>query len=249
MNKDPAGDGTDEIVAEERPREPVFNVPMIVVLLIGACTAMYLIEAYALTDEQYFGLLIRAAFVPIRYSGKFDLDIYAFTTPFTYSFLHGSLPHLAINMIWLAAFGTPLANRLGNLRFLLFWAATAAAAAALHYVLHPLDQAPQIGASGAISGMMGAAARLGFRINRAAGRPSFDGPLLPIAAVFGSRPVVAFLTVWMAINLVTGLVGLAPGIDDRIAWEAHVGGFAAGFFGIGYFLGRTLRFPQGPTPD
>lgn len=230
-----------ESAARERPHEPVFNVPAVVVLLIGACAAIYLVQSYVLADNQYFALLVRAAFIPIRYSGRFALDVYAFTTPFTYAFLHGSFAHLAVNMIWLAAFGSPLANRLGSVRFLLFWMATALAAAALHYVLHPLDQAPLVGASGAISGMMGAAARFGFRTSRSAGKPSFDGPLLPIGDVLRSRTVMTFLAVWMVINLVTGLIGFAPGVEDRIAWEAHIGGFAAGFFGIASFVGKGAR--------
>src|SRR5262245_18993752 len=102
-----------------RKHEPVFNMPGVILLLIAACAILYFWPAYFLTDQQYLGLLARGAFVPIRYSGQFELDIYAFTTPFTYAFMHGSLAYLAVNMIWLAAFGTPLANRLGNGRFLL----------------------------------------------------------------------------------------------------------------------------------
>jgi membrane associated rhomboid family serine protease len=238
MNQEKDNGGS---AASERAREPVFNMPAVVVLLIGVCAAVYLVQNYALSDNQYFGLLLRGAFIPIRYSGQFELDLYAFTTPLSYAFLHGSFAHLAVNMIWLAAFGTPLANRLGNTRFLLFWMVTALAAAGLHYVLHPLDQAPLVGASGAISGMMGAAARFGFRTSRAAGTSSFDGPLLPFADVLRSRTVVTFLAVWMVINLVTGLIGFAPGVEDRIAWEAHIGGFAAGFFGVGFFLGKGTR--------
>jgi membrane associated rhomboid family serine protease len=47
----------------------------------------------------------------------------------------------------------------------------------------------------------------------------------------------------MAINLVTGLVGFAPGVEDRIAWEAHVGGFLAGFFGVSLFDRQPPRNP------
>lgn len=224
-------------------REPVFNLPPVVVLLIGLCVLVYIVQDYALTEQQYLALLVRGAFIPIRYSGQFELDVFAFTTPFTYAFMHGSLAHLAVNMIWLAAFGSPLANRLGNRRFLLFWAATSLAAVGLHYVLHPLDQAPLVGASGALSGMMGAAARFGFRTNRASGKPSFIGPLLPFAEVFRSRAAMTFLAVWMVINLVTGLVGVA-GVN-QIAWEAHIGGFLAGFLGIGYFVERPGPRPHG----
>lgn len=237
------GDHEDDFRQLQDERQPVFNVPAIVVALTATCIVVHLVRLYVLTIEQDIGLLLRAAFIPIRYSGQFDLDVYAFTSPFTYTVLHGSVVHLSINMIWLAAFGSPLANRLGVGRFLLFWAVTGIAAAATHYVLHMADQSPLIGASGAISGMMGAAARFGFRASRAAGRSAFDGPLLKASTALGMRSVVTFLAVWMAINLVTGLVGLGAGAD-RIAWEAHVGGFVVGFFGIAVFVPRRRSAPQ-----
>lgn len=229
--------GAPEIMAERR--EPVFNMPDVVIAIIGACVAIHLIRVYLLSPDQDVWLLIRAAFIPVRYSGQYDLDIYAFTSPLTYAFLHGGFTHLIINMVWLAAFGSPLANRLGALRFSAFFAVTALAAVALHYVLHPLDQAPLVGASGAISGMMGAAARFSFQIDRSHGRPAFAGAPLPIRDVFRSRTAMTFLGVWMIINLVTGVAGFAPGVDNQIAWEAHIGGFLAGFLGIRFFDRKT----------
>ena len=222
-------------------REPVFNLPPVVLSLIAICVVVYLVQAYVLSPTQYIFLLVYGAFIPIRYSGQFALELAAFTSPFTYAFLHGSAAHLIVNMIWLAAFGSPLANRLGALRFLLFWVVASLCSVALHYALHRFDQTPLVGASGAISGMMGAAARFGFRIDRSGGRPAFSGTVLPITVCLRSRAVVAFLAIWMAINLVTGLIGLGPGMDDQIAWEAHIGGFLAGFFGIGAFDPKRRR--------
>nr|MBA3446535.1 rhomboid family intramembrane serine protease [Pseudaminobacter sp.] len=164
---------TVEADAAPARREPMFNLPRIVLMAIVVCAAVHLLRVYGLDADQDFELLVRAAFIPIRYSGRFDIEIYAFSSPISYAFLHGGMAHLAVNMVWLAAFGSPLANRLGAIRFALFWVGTAGAAAALHYVLHPLDQSPLVGASGAISGMMGAAARFGFRIDRSTGRPAF----------------------------------------------------------------------------
>jgi membrane associated rhomboid family serine protease len=216
-------------------REPVFNLPSIVLLAVAICVGVHLLRLYVLTPQQDLALLVRAAFIPIRYSGQYELDIYAFTSPFTYAFLHGSFAHLIVNMIWLAAFGSPLANRLGPARFALFWAVCGLAAVALHYSVHQLDPSPVIGASGAIAGMMGAAARFGFVIDRSSGKAAFSGEPLPVKMVFRSRTVMTFLIVWMVINFVTGVVSFMPGVSDRIAWEAHVGGFVVGFFGIQFF--------------
>lgn len=235
----------DSMTAPEEPRrEPVFNIPPVVLAAIAICVGVHLVRVYLLSADQDLDLLIRTAFVPIRYSGAFDLDIYAFTSPVTYAFLHGGFAHLAVNMVWLAAFGSPLANRLGALRFSLFWVVTGIAAVALHFVLHHLDQAPLVGASGAISGMMGAAARFGFRMDRSQGRAAFLGEPLPISVVLRSRSVVTFLGAWMIVNLITGLVGFTPGVDSPIAWEAHVGGFLAGFLGIRLFTGTRRRIPS-----
>ncbi len=221
-------------------REPVFNMPAVVLGIIALCVGVHLVRSYWLTADEDFAVLIRAAFIPIRYSGRFEMDVWALTSPFTYTFLHGGVTHLAVNMVWLAAFGSPLANRFGALRFSLFFAATGLAAAFFFWAIHPLGQAPLVGASGSISGMMGAAARFGFQIDRSSGQAAFAGAPLPFSQVLRSRAVVAFLGVWMVINLVTGLAGFAPGVDDQIAWEAHIGGFLAGFFGLRLFdRGRT----------
>ncbi len=216
-------------------REPMFNMPPVVLAIIALCIGVHLVRTYWLTPAQDFALLIRTAFIPIRYSGRYVLDFYAFSSPFTYEFLHGGVAHLAVNMVWLAAFGAPLANRLGSARFALFFALTGVAAAFFFWAIHPLAEAPLVGASGSISGMMGAAARLGFRIDRSSGKAAFAGRPLPFSEVVRSRTVVTFLGVWMIINLVTGLIGFAPGVSDQIAWEAHIGGFLAGFFGLRLF--------------
>ena len=211
----------------------MFNLPAVVLAIIGLCVAVYLAQTYVLNRDQQLTLLYDAAFIPVLYTGAVRFRrVHPVTRPFTYTFLHGSLAHVAVNMVWLAAFGSPLANRFGAVRFALFFAATGLAAAALFWVIHPFMEVPLVGASGAISGMMGAAARFGFRIDRSRGQAAFAGMPLPFREVFRSRSVVTFLAVWMIINLVTGLVGLGAGGAEQIAWEAHIGGFVVGFFGI-----------------
>lgn len=242
-------DETPRDAAHEPPVEtyqPVFNLAGVVTALIGIQVAIHALRVYILSDEQDYWTIVHGAFVPGLYGGGIDTGLYGWTAPITYSLLHASLPHLAINMIWLAAFGSPLANRIGTVRFLAFWVATALAAAGLHYVFHNSEMVPMVGASGAISGMMGAAARFAFRIDRNGPRPAFAGPVLPVAIVMRQRSVVTFLAVWFAINLVTGILGFMPGQEGSIAWEAHVGGFVAGFFGVGLFDAVKGRRPNGP---
>jgi membrane associated rhomboid family serine protease len=247
QNQPEAGPDAEQ---EPRRREPVFNMPGVVIAFIAICVVAYFVMTYLLDEEQYFWLLLHAAFIPILYSGQLPVEFLPIAGPVTYSLLHGSIAHLAVNMIWLAAFGSPLANRIGAMRFILFWIVTSIAAAGLHYILYMTSQAPLIGASGAISGMMGAAARFGFRIDRSSGQPAFGGPVLPISMVLRMRGTVAFLAVWMVINIVTGLYGIVPGEESQIAWEAHIGGFVVGFFFVSSFdRPNRVRGRHGDDPQ
>lgn len=228
-------DTRDAELAARRPqRERAFNIPTVVAALAAILVGIHLVRTFILTPDQDFELLVRAAFIPIRYTGGYDFEIYAVTSPVTYALLHGGFEHLIVNLIWMVAFGSPLAQRLGVARFLVFSLAATLSAVLLHFVLHSHAQTPLIGASGAIAGMMGAAARFGFRIDRRGGMPGFAGPVLPISAVLRQRGVLIFLLVWLAMNLVTGIFSQTAD-GGGIAWEAHVGGFLLGFFGIGLF--------------
>lgn len=221
--------------AEEQRREPVFNLPPVVLAVIGICALVYLVQQYVLNDAQQMTLLYDGAFIPVLYTGQYGFDWFLFTRPFTYAFMHGSWAHLLVNMVWLVAFGPPLANRLGALRFMLFYAVTGLAAVALFWALHPHGDVPLVGASGAISGIMGAAARYGFRVDRSPGKSGFAGEPLPIPVVLRSRGILVFLGMLMLANFAIGLLGFTPGFDGQVAWEAHIGGLIAGFFGLWFF--------------
>jgi membrane associated rhomboid family serine protease len=236
----------DELAEQEH--EPFFNLSGTILFLIALCVAVHLFRLYLLTPHEDMAFVVDTAFIPARYTGPYALDLYAFTSPITYAFLHGGWMHLIVNMIWLAAFGSPLAYRLGPGRLLAFWVFTSLAAALFHFLAHPDSVVPVIGASGAISGMMGAASRFGFRMERLDGRPAFAGRMLSIFEALRSRAVLAFLAVWMIVNLVAGLGFMSPGMTNPIAWEAHIGGFLAGFFCLAPFVGRAPD-PWGDDPQ
>jgi len=234
----------EQPMEEARPqrREPMLNLPGIIVALIALCALIHLGRTYFLTSAGDFWVVLHFAFIPLRYSGGYELDVYAFMAPVTYSLLHGNAPHLIVNMIWLAAFGSPLANRIGTVRFILFWVATSVAAVGLHYVLHAEDVTPLVGASGAISGMMGAAARYLFQVDRRLRRPAFSGAIRSVPDVFRSRSALTFLGVWLAVNFLMAFGFGAPSDGGSVAWEAHIGGFLAGFLTIRLFDRRPGRF-------
>lgn len=242
----PVSDSRNNNSGGQGGTQPVFNMPPVVVAIIGLCAVVYITQTYLLSDQQYVWFLLNFAFIPQRFSlaGGF-FDPFAWLTAVTYSFMHGGFAHLAVNSVWFAAFGSPLAGRIGTRKFLLFWVLTSIIAAFTHYALYPDSNIPLVGASGAISGMMGAAARFGFRrvtYYSRTGReaPAFGGPLLSVAQTLQNKTVLTFVGFWLIINVITGVYGVAPGELSGIAWEAHIGGFVAGFFGIALLLrGRS----------
>jgi membrane associated rhomboid family serine protease len=153
----------------------------------------------------------------------------------SYAFLHGSWTHLLINGVWLLAFGTAVARRFEARRFLLFLVVTAIGGAIGHLLSRPDEFIPMIGASAAISGCMAAAIRFVFQPGaplgplRAPEEFAYRLPALPLGEALRDSRVLTFLAVWFGINLLTGVGGVALGMEDTaIAWEAHVGGFLTG---------------------
>jgi membrane associated rhomboid family serine protease len=233
---------------EQPRRERMFNVPLVVVALIAVLAGVHAFLFLALTAEQTTEILLLFAFIPARYDasvlpdivwpGGWGADIWTFVT---YALIHGDLTHLVFNAVWLLAFGSPVARRFGPLRFLAFMATTAAAGAAVHLVTHFGELLPMIGASAAISGAMAAATRFAFQRGGPLalwrdGDEAYRVPAAPLASCLRDARVLAFLLVWFGVNLLFGLgsIGL-PGIEQAIAWQAHIGGFLAGLLAFAAF--------------
>lgn len=227
--------------------EPIFNVPPVVTAIVAVLAIIHGIRDVVLTPETDDEVLRLFAFVPLRYGGS-DLsdaswpggvaaDAWTFVT---YALLHGSWLHLGLNVVWLLAFGTPVARRFGPLRFLGFFALTAAAGALVH--LFAGMPVPVIGASAAISGFMAASMRFAFAgsgPSSCVGRDDAEAyrvPALPLMAVLRNGRVLAFLGVWFGLNLLFGLGSLSiDGGEQAIAWQAHIGGFVAGLLAFAAF--------------
>ena len=223
-------------------REPILNVPSIVVVLLAVLGAVHALREWVLSlpDDQM--LLLTFAFIPARYEstlllggilpGGFGAQIWTF---FTYALLHADLTHLGFNSLWLLAFGSPVARRFGAVRFIAFVMVTVAAGALAHLVTHPGARIVMIGASAAVSGMMGAAARFAFQPGgsldfwRSPGGDPDRIPAAPLGVALRNPRVITFVAVWFGLNLLFGLGSLPiAGFDHNIAWEAHAGGFLAG---------------------
>jgi membrane associated rhomboid family serine protease len=226
--------------------EPVFNAPRVVLAAIAALCAVHLIREFWLSDASDQTLLLATAFIPARYAGAAlpGGDIAKATSFLTHALLHGDFTHLAVNCGWLLAFGAIVARRIDGLRFLLLSALSAVAGAALFLVSNWGLLQPMVGASGAISGLMGAAVRFMFLPTPQRWmRPGGDASDLPPAMTLGelARDSRARMMIgsWLVLNLVFGLLLGHVLSAGGIAWEAHLGGFFAGLLAFPWFDHRA----------
>jgi membrane associated rhomboid family serine protease len=230
-------------------REPVFNIPPVVIALVAALALIHLVRVVLLSDQQDIELMLLFAFIPARYDsavvlggqlpGGFPAEIWSFVT---YAFLHASWMHLAVNTIWLLPFGSAVARRFGATQFMLFFAVTAAAGAVAQLAAHVGQQFTMVGASAAISGTMAAAMRFAFQRGGPLGfwrdteESAYRVPALPLSGLWHDPRVLAFVAVWFGVNLLFGAGSLS--LEDAgqpVAWQAHIGGFLAGLFLFGFF--------------
>ena len=245
-------------------RERMLNVPAVVVALLVVLGVIQALLMLVLTAEQTTELLLLFAFIPARYDasvlpdvawpGGWAADIWTFVT---YALIHADFSHLIFNAVWFLAFGSPVAQRFGWLRFLAFMAVAAAAGAAVHLVTHFGELLPMVGASAAISGAMAAATRFAFQRGGPLGlwRDPAEAcrvPAAPLATSLRDPRVLAFLLVWFGVNILFGVFSLGmPGVEQAIAWQAHIGGFLVGLFAFVVFdpVPRSTGFDSGKGPD
>jgi membrane associated rhomboid family serine protease len=221
-----------------RDDNPIRSRPVVTVALIVLCTLVFLWQLSLSANGQQqaaylFGLIPAVLFGNAQLEGQW---IPAGATIITSMFLHGGWLHLIGNMLYLWIFGDNIEDRLGRGRFVVFYLACGAVAALGQGVADPRSEVPMIGASGAISGVLGA-----YLV------------LYPRAKVLVLLPLVIFVTtvrvpalvvlgIWFAGQLLSSLVA-APGSGGGVAFAAHVGGFVAGVVLIRLFL-RDRRRPR-----
>ena len=211
--------------------EPIFNMPPVVFNLLMAMLIVF-VGSISFGAASFSWTLYYLGFIPARYAlgpESAPLGWLGLIWPFfTHLFVHGGALHLLVNSVWLLAFGSALARRMGTWPFLGFYFACGIGGALLHLVLHFGEAIPVVGASGAISGCMGGAIRLMFS-------PSAQffvvrGTALGQVAPIWDRRVLTFTTIWLVINYLfgSGIVPMPGAEGQSIAWEAHVGGYVSG---------------------
>jgi membrane associated rhomboid family serine protease len=218
---------------------PSRHTPYVVYTVIGLCVLTFLWQLGLGQDGMQ-----RAAFglglIPGVVTGSAQLApdlrlVPAWSTFVTSMFLHGSFLHLAGNLLYLWIFGNNIENRLGHLGFLVFYLASGVAAAAAQIAPEPGSTVPMIGASGAISGVLGAYLVLYPR--------SRVVVFIPISFML-LHEVRAFwlLVIWFAVQLISAVGGPA---GAGVAWWAHIGGFVAGAVVALPLVQRRRRGPWG----
>ncbi|MFI4972905.1 MAG: rhomboid family intramembrane serine protease [Caulobacterales bacterium] len=207
----------DPFERADRTREPIFNAPWTLAALCIGLVALYLAQRLLMTDDQVVRL-------GLSHSG---LAAGRWMTLFTALFLHGSWPHVLMNSAAVLAFGPPAARLLGTgprgaVCFFGFYLTCGVVAGLGCLAVTPFGDSPLIGASGAVSGLLGAASRMMER------RGHLGPPW--------GRTVFGTAVAWIVVNVVLGVSGLTPGaVGIQVAWQAHLAGYAAGLFLIGPF--------------
>ena len=222
--------------------EPALNVPKVVIGVAALLAAIQVLRGL-LPDDLDLTFLLALAFIPARYSGAaLELPggyLTAVTSFVTYMVVHASWVHLMVNLLWMLAFGSAVARRMGALDFLIFSVLCGIAGAITHLMFHYGDMAPVVGASAAISGQMAGALRFFFQGTKRLGprRPDFaNAPLMTLRQTFSDKRMIAFLVFWAGINAYFGLSSIRiAGEEGGIAWEAHIGGFLCGLLIFGAF--------------
>ncbi len=217
---------------------PTTRRPVVTVTLIALCVVTFLWQIGQGArgfERTVYGL----GMIPAVLTGRAELVpelvmVAPWMTLFTSMFLHGGWMHLIGNMLYLWIFGNNVEDRLGHGGFLAFYLASGLAAAALQILPDPAAETPMVGASGAISGVLGA-----YLVFFPRARVLV---LIPVGFLFVyTLPAGWLLGFWFLFQILSALG--TPASAGGVAWWAHIGGFAFGAL-VAFFLKRSPRRPR-----
>ncbi len=210
------------------------GIPFVNITLIAVCILVFIYEYSLGTGLNAFinayGLIPANVFAPGFTLGE---RIYPF---FSSMFLHGGWLHLIGNVLFLYIFGGNVESRMGHAGYLAFYLVCGFAAAVMQYVTNVNSVIPMVGASGAISGVLGAYITL-FPRSR----------ILTLVLIFFfvqlvHIPAAAFIFIWFIIQFLSGVSSLGQvGDTGGVAFWAHIGGFVAGLILVRFFVRGGLR--------
>jgi membrane associated rhomboid family serine protease len=224
-----------------KDENPTELVPIVTVLLIVADVAVWLfVQGAGLSYPALQEAVCAYGAIPAELMGRGPVDpricpvgispTAGWLSLFTSMFLHGGWGHLIGNMVFLWVFGNNVEDSMGHLRFVAFYLLTGLAAGLAHVLLNASSAVPTVGASGAISGVMGGYVLLYPR--------AVVHVLMPYFLVV-RMPAYVVLGYWIVLQVLLGLAE-GPGTGGGVAFWAHVGGFVAGFALIKVFARAEL---------
>lgn len=215
---------------------PTERTPAVTVAFIVACSLVFLYQS-SLGSASGETFVYQYGAIPSIVFGQASLPreiatIPAYATILTSMFLHGSWMHLIGNMLYLWVFGNNIEDVMGHGRFIVFYVGCGILAALSHALTDPTSTVPMVGASGAISGVLGAYLLL-FPHAR----------VLLLAPVVGTTYVPAGLVLgfWFVMQVLSGGANLGSQ-GGGVAFFAHIGGFVVGMLLIGFFKRPEVRF-------
>jgi membrane associated rhomboid family serine protease len=231
---------------------PTQTFPLVTVLLIAVNVLVYLYEfflgfpaqptraAAAAADRAYQAFIYEFGLIPCRLGDACPPHLStalagapaAWLTVFTSMFVHGGLFHVGGNMLYLWIFGNNVEDTMGRGRFLAFYTLCGVTAALAQYLGSPRSDVPMVGASGAISGTLGAYLVL------------FPHARVWTLVIFGffvrlvPVPALLVLGFWIVVQLVNSAITFGSEARGGVAFLAHVGGFVAGMALVPLFRQR-----------
>ena len=208
-----------------RDKNPTQRAPIVTVALIVVNVAVFVYEVGLGGRLEHFFYafgVVPADIVGSLASGTFNPG--AIIALFTSMFLHGGWLHLGGNMLFLWIFGDNVEDKLGHFRFLVFYFLCGLVASTLHIFISPHSTTPTVGASGAISGVLGAYLFMFPRARVVTLIPIF------IFIQIAELPALFVLGFWFVMQFFNGLLALGyeTGGMGGVAWWEHIGGFVSG---------------------
>jgi len=215
---------------------PTERFPFITIGIIAINILVYIWELVSPAGERY--IIYTYGAIPSEIlSLEKTRALHPAATVFSSMFLHGGLLHIGGNMLYLWIFGNNIEDKLGHFRFLIFYLFAGIIAAYSHALLSPSSNIPMIGASGAVSGVLGAYILLfpHARVHTLI----FFGFFIEVVKI----PALLVIGFWAIIQVINGILsqGLLP--QGGVAWFAHVGGFLTGLLTIKIWLPKR-RFQE-----
>ena len=219
---------------------PTRTRPVVTIALIVACVLVFIWELSG-GSEGAQRIIYSLGAIPAVLLGHRALPPDLAVMPPIFSvvtsmFLHGGLWHLLGNMLYLWIFGNNVEDAMGHGRFILFYLICGLAAVLAQAVPHPESTVPMVGASGAISGVLGA-----YMLLYPHARVLLGLPLGFFIVQLGRFRAVWVLAAWFGMQLVMNLFASSDEAQGGVAFRAHIGGFVAGMMLIPFMKHRNVK--------